>query len=126
VLRSARGARLAAGSDPAGLRAAFAGGLEAILESREAALVFLRFRRDPGPLGEVFRGLVERALDELHTDMVSLGLVPAADPWGRRLALYTVSLCLGAAEALLDGDADDVEQVADDLGRVAAMALGAR
>jgi AcrR family transcriptional regulator len=123
VLLSIRSARLATGSSPAHLPEAFAGGLRAILDERQLVLVFLRFRREPGPLGQVFRRLVERSIDELHTDMVNMGLVKADNPHGRRLARYTVSLCIGAIEALLDDRISDVNQVADDLARIALGVL---
>ncbi|MDP6932857.1 MAG: TetR/AcrR family transcriptional regulator [Myxococcota bacterium] len=126
VLRSIRQARLAAGSGPEHLQAAFAGGLTAILAEEQMVRVFLRFRREPGPLGQVFRGLVERAVDELLTDMVNMGLVQADDSGGRRLARYTVALCIGALEAVLDDRIPDVNQVADDLARIALGVLATR
>jgi AcrR family transcriptional regulator len=126
VLRLIREARLAVGGDVGRLRESFAGALRAMLAQRRTVELFLRFRREPGPLGDVFRELVERALDELHTDMVSSGLVGAGDPVGPRLAVYAVSASLGAVEALLDERFDDVGALADDLGRIAAAVLGAR
>ena len=126
ALRSIREARLAAGGRIDQLSNSFAGGLEAMLQHHRTVTLFLRFRREPGPLGDVFRGLVERAHQELETDMVRMGLVPAGDPWAGRLAFYVVTLCIGAVEGLVDGRLDDVQRVADDLGRIAASVLGAR
>ena len=126
VLRTVREARLAAGTDLGRLRESFVGSLGALLKERQTTLLFLRFRREPGPLGDVLRDLIERALEELHTDMVGLGMVDEDDPAGRRLAYHVVSACLWTVEALLDGRFDDERQVADDLSRMAASVLGAK
>ena len=115
-----------AGADPSRMPESFAGALRAMLEQRCTTQLFLRFRREPGPFGDMCRGLVQQGITELHTDMVSLGLVTADDPAGERLAFYTVAVSMAAVEALLDGQFDDVQQVADDLGRIAAGVLGAR
>ncbi len=126
VLEGIRAARVEAGGDLSKLRESFAGALQAMLAQRQTTELFLRFRREPGPVGDVFRRLIERGIDELHTDMVSFGLVSAEDPVGRRLAFYTATASLGAVEALLDGRFSDVQSVADDLGRIAVGVLGAR
>jgi len=123
VLRAIRDARLAAAGDPGKLPGSFAGALRAMVGQPRTTEIFLRFRREPGPLGDVFRALIQRGLDELHTDMVAMGLVGADDPRGARMAFYVVAVSLGTVEALLDGRIGDVDIAADELGRIAALTL---
>ena len=126
VLSSVREARLAVGNDPARLHESFAGALRAMLEQRRTTELFLRFRREPGPLGDLYRMLLDRARAELHVDMIEMGIVTAEDPMGRRLAMYTVTAMLGTVELAIDGLVDDIDEVASDLGLFAAAVLEAR
>ena len=126
VLRSLRQARLAIGGDPTNLREAFAAALGTLLEARETLVIFLRFRREPGALGDVLRALIARALDELHVDLVRMGIVPEEDAGGRRLAYHVVAACLWSVEALIDGRFEGIEQAADELGQIATHVLRAR
>ncbi len=123
VLGAIRQARLAGGSDPSQLIGMFGGALQALLERREACELFLRYRRDPGLVGDVFRGLVERGVDELHTDLLSLGLFAPENPVVRRMSRYCVVMTLGAVEALFDGHLTDSTVVATDLARIATSVL---
>ena len=124
VLRAIREARQQAFATGQ-ISGAFSGGLTAMLAHREPLRLALRFRREPGPLGDTFRGLVARGRAELYADLVALGLVRADDPSGERLAGYTVQITMGAVEWLIDGDVDDVDAVASDLTRIAVAVLGA-
>jgi hypothetical protein len=66
---------------------------------------------------------MSQARDELHTDIVALGLFAENDPVGRRMARHCVAVTIGAVEVLLDGEEDDVHAIAGDLARIAAGAL---
>lgn len=121
VLLIIREARLQ--TTDAGMVEAFARPLRALVgPHRATAELFLRFRREPGPLGDVFRALLERAYTELHTDMIGLAQI-ADDPAGERLARYTLAAVIGVVEGLIDGHLDDVERVAEDLARIGAGVL---
>jgi len=120
AIREARRAAAAEGQ----IHGAFVGGLEAILSHRDTVELALRYRRDPGPLGQTFHAIVERGRDELFADMISTGMVQDR-ALARRFATYTVGLTMTAVEALIDGEIDSVETAAADLTLIAMSVLGA-
>lgn len=124
VLQALRAARLNVGADPTRIEESFAGSLRAVMEERQTLRLFLRYRREPGPLGDVLRELLERALEELYTDMVNLGIIEPEDPSGKRLAYHVVAACLWTVEALIDGRFEDEGQAAAELANIAQNVLG--
>jgi AcrR family transcriptional regulator len=124
ILQAVRNARLQAGADITRIEESFAGSLRAVMEEREILMIFLRYRREPGPLGDVLRELLERALNELYIDLVNLGIVEAEAPSGKRLCYHVVAACLWTVEALLDGRFEDETQAATELANIAQNVLG--
>lgn len=121
VLLAIRESRMRAASQ-GDLQSAFAHGLRAMLDHRESLRLALRFRREPGPLGDNFRDIVRQGTEELLQDMQGMGMV--RDPaLGHRFATYTVGLTMSAVEGLLDGELDDIDQVAADLAHISMSAL---
>ena len=115
ILALTRHARLTGGTD---FTASFVGALQAMLTQRATTTLFLRYRRDPGPLGDAFRSLIARALEELETDMKAMGLFSEDAARRKRMATYCVATTLGAAEGILDGEIADIDTVAAELAGI--------
>lgn len=101
--------------------------LRTMLSAPRFAELFLRYRRDPSPLGRNMAQVMEQTRHEIAEDMRAvnrrLGVTARQGAELDLLAELILFLYLGAAEALLDGRATDISEVVETLTRVTRAAL---
>lgn len=101
--------------------------LRTMLSEPRFAELFLRYRRDPSPLGRKMAQVMEQTRHEIAEDMRAvnrrLGVTERQGAELDLLAELILFLYLGAAEALLDGRATDISEVVETLTRVTRAAL---
>jgi AcrR family transcriptional regulator len=104
-------------------RALYEDTLEVFLSDRSFAEIFLRYRRDPSPLGGFMREAAGRIREDLIEDIWrtarASGFKPEHHPLVGLWAEQTFALYLAAAESLLDGRYQDRAMVVDSLARSA-------
>lgn len=103
------------------LRALYDDLLCVILSEPAFTELFLRYRRDPSPLGRAMRRVMDRTREEITEDLwrvsKALGYGPEHYPDVALYAELVLALYLGAVETLLDGRFRDRAFVVESLAR---------
>ena len=97
--------------------------ISGFLANREIAELFLRYRRYPSAMGEVFREILDSARLDLITDMNNMGLTESLLPNFDIHAEFVIMLALAGVEGLLDGRFNDRDAVCDTLAHVTYSSL---
>lgn len=101
------------------LRATYADTLDVMLSEPTFAELFLRYRRDPSPLGQAMQSVMDRSREEITEDLWRnsrrIGYGPEHYPGVALYAEHVLALYVGAVETLLDGRFQDRDFVLDSL-----------
>lgn len=124
VIRERR-REIALGIPSDALREAYVATVDAFLEHRELSEIFLRYRRDPSPMGQVLRASLDTARRELIEDMRNLGLSEQLVPHLDIHAEVIIASSLACVEGLLDGRFDSRDAVVDVLSHITLSSVTA-
>lgn len=112
------------------MRAVFSDTLEVFLSDASFAELFLRYRRDPSPLGGIMREVSLRVQREMNDDFwrnaQAIGFKPEQRPLVNFWSEQILALYFAAAESLLDGRYTDREMVLDSLTTSALVIMRAQ